>query len=279
MLQPAHVGHLSILRSLIRDGAARGSFDRELATDSREAALFFSNLRQALDTGYFVEEDPRTGDLTTVAVPATSICPTAVARRTSRSDSACSRRSTSASSCGSPASTPNGAATATAARCWPRCSRRRPASAPISCAYTASAATARRWRICSRRSATCWSRKRSITRCTCAPTRRRELGASSPRLDRNDGDDRAARSRFAARPPIAARARCDTVASMADARCPRAVLAGSDAAAAPPPDGWLRSRGSRPRLVDRVLAALRRRARSLDRHHDRLHRDPDGAAR
>ncbi|HYR01160.1 MAG TPA: hypothetical protein VET86_14020, partial [Casimicrobiaceae bacterium] len=67
MLQPAHVGHLSILRSLIRDGAARGSFDRELATDSREAALFFSNLRQALNTGYFVEEDPRTGDLTTVA--------------------------------------------------------------------------------------------------------------------------------------------------------------------------------------------------------------------
>ena len=69
MLQPAHVGHLPILRALIRDGAARGSFDRELATDSREAALFFSNLRQALNTGYFVEEDPRTGDLTTVAVP------------------------------------------------------------------------------------------------------------------------------------------------------------------------------------------------------------------
>jgi hypothetical protein len=69
MLQPAHVGHLSILRALIRDGAQRGSFDRELATDSREAALFFSNLRQALNTGYFVEEDPQTGDLTTVAVP------------------------------------------------------------------------------------------------------------------------------------------------------------------------------------------------------------------
>jgi GNAT superfamily N-acetyltransferase len=69
MLQPAHVAHLPILRALIRDGAARGSFDRELATDSREAALFFSNLRQALNTGYFVEEDPRTGDLTTVAVP------------------------------------------------------------------------------------------------------------------------------------------------------------------------------------------------------------------
>jgi GNAT superfamily N-acetyltransferase len=69
MLHPAHVGHLPVLRALIRDGAARGGFDRELATDSREAALFFSNLRRALTTGYFIEEDPATGDLTTVAVP------------------------------------------------------------------------------------------------------------------------------------------------------------------------------------------------------------------
>ena len=69
MLHPAHVGHLPVLRALIRDGAARGGFDRELATDSREAMLFFSNLRRALTTGYFIEEDPATGDLTTVAVP------------------------------------------------------------------------------------------------------------------------------------------------------------------------------------------------------------------
>jgi len=69
MLHPAHVGHLGVLRALIRDGAARGGFDRTLATDSREAALFFSNLRRALTTGYFIEEDPATGDLTTVAVP------------------------------------------------------------------------------------------------------------------------------------------------------------------------------------------------------------------
>ena len=75
MLRPAHVVDLPILRALIRDGASRGSFDRELATDSREATLFFSNLRQALDTGYFVEEDPRTGDLTTVAVPALRLSP------------------------------------------------------------------------------------------------------------------------------------------------------------------------------------------------------------
>jgi GNAT superfamily N-acetyltransferase len=69
MLQPAHVGHLGILRALIRDGAARGGFDRSLATDSREASLFFSNLRRALTTGYFIEEDAATGDLKTVAVP------------------------------------------------------------------------------------------------------------------------------------------------------------------------------------------------------------------
>lgn len=69
MLHPAHVGHLPILRSLIRDGAARGGFDRSLATDSRETTLFFSNLRRALTTGYFIEENPTTGDLNTVAVP------------------------------------------------------------------------------------------------------------------------------------------------------------------------------------------------------------------
>jgi GNAT superfamily N-acetyltransferase len=69
MLSPAHVGHLPILRALIRDGAARGSFDRELATDSPEAAQFFSNLRRALTTGYFIETDPGTGHLATVAVP------------------------------------------------------------------------------------------------------------------------------------------------------------------------------------------------------------------
>jgi GNAT superfamily N-acetyltransferase len=69
MLHPAHVGHLSVLRALIRDGAMRGGFDRELATDSREATMFFHNLRRALTTGYFIEENPETGDLATVAAP------------------------------------------------------------------------------------------------------------------------------------------------------------------------------------------------------------------
>jgi GNAT superfamily N-acetyltransferase len=68
MLRPAHVVDIPILRALIREGALSGSFDRDLATDSREAALFFTNLRQALASGYFVEADPRTGDLATVAV-------------------------------------------------------------------------------------------------------------------------------------------------------------------------------------------------------------------
>jgi GNAT superfamily N-acetyltransferase len=69
MLRPATVVDLPVLRALIRDGAVMGSFDRDLASESREAALFFANLRQALATGYFVEKDPETGDLATVAVP------------------------------------------------------------------------------------------------------------------------------------------------------------------------------------------------------------------
>ena len=68
MLRPANVVDLPILRALIREGALTGSFDRSLATESRESALFFNNLRQALASGYFVEPDPRTGDLATKAV-------------------------------------------------------------------------------------------------------------------------------------------------------------------------------------------------------------------
>ena len=55
MLQPAHVGHLALLRALIREGAAEGSFDRDLAAESDEAADFFDKLKRALVTGYFVE--------------------------------------------------------------------------------------------------------------------------------------------------------------------------------------------------------------------------------
>jgi GNAT superfamily N-acetyltransferase len=69
MLRPATVVDLPILRALLREGAASGSFDRELAADTRESSLFFSSLREALATGYFVEEDPKTGDLVTRAAP------------------------------------------------------------------------------------------------------------------------------------------------------------------------------------------------------------------
>src|SRR5690349_24392797 len=57
MLAAAHAGHLPSLRAMIRAGAAEGSFDRELAADTPEVTLFFANLRQALVTGYFVEQD------------------------------------------------------------------------------------------------------------------------------------------------------------------------------------------------------------------------------
>src|SRR5262245_203546 len=59
MLAPAHAGHLPTLRALIREGAADGSFDPELAGNSAETSLFFANLRQALVTGQFVVEDAR----------------------------------------------------------------------------------------------------------------------------------------------------------------------------------------------------------------------------
>lgn len=69
MLRPATVVDLPIVRALIREGAARGSFDRALASDSPKANLFFARLRQALATGYFVEVDAQTGEMATVAVP------------------------------------------------------------------------------------------------------------------------------------------------------------------------------------------------------------------
>jgi hypothetical protein len=57
MLTAAHAGHLPTLRAMIRAGAREGSFDRTLAVDSPEVSLFFLNLREALVTGYFVEQD------------------------------------------------------------------------------------------------------------------------------------------------------------------------------------------------------------------------------
>ncbi len=69
MLRPAHIGHLALLRALIREAAREGSLDPELGYESPSAERFFNELRQALKTGYFVVSDPRTGTLRTVAVP------------------------------------------------------------------------------------------------------------------------------------------------------------------------------------------------------------------
>ena len=69
MLRPAHIGHLAMLRALIREGARDGSFQPELAWDSAESDRFFGELKQALKSGYFVVEDRQTGEMRTVAVP------------------------------------------------------------------------------------------------------------------------------------------------------------------------------------------------------------------
>ena len=58
-----------MLRSLIRQGAAEGSFDHSLAADSPSTVEFFARLKRALGSGYFVEEDPKTGRVESVPVP------------------------------------------------------------------------------------------------------------------------------------------------------------------------------------------------------------------
>ena len=58
-----------MLRTLIREAAAEGSFDRGLAADTPAAVEFFARLKRALVSGYFVEEDAKTGRIEAVAVP------------------------------------------------------------------------------------------------------------------------------------------------------------------------------------------------------------------
>jgi len=69
MLRHATGADFPTLRSMIRNGAATGSFDPALAGDSRESSLFFANLRRALTHGFVVEEDPGSGDFLARAVP------------------------------------------------------------------------------------------------------------------------------------------------------------------------------------------------------------------
>ncbi len=57
-----------MLRTLIRQGAADGSFDRELGASTPASEEFFAKLKRALVTGYFVEEG-QSGKIDTVAVP------------------------------------------------------------------------------------------------------------------------------------------------------------------------------------------------------------------
>jgi hypothetical protein len=58
-----------MLRTLIREAAAEGSFERFLAADTPAAVEFFARLKRALVSGYFVEEDSKTGRIEAVAVP------------------------------------------------------------------------------------------------------------------------------------------------------------------------------------------------------------------
>ena len=69
MLAPAHVGHLAMLRTLIREASAEGSLTAGLAGENPQAVEFFAKLKRALVHGYFVEEDSRSGRVESVAVP------------------------------------------------------------------------------------------------------------------------------------------------------------------------------------------------------------------
>jgi hypothetical protein len=58
-----------MLRTLIREASAEGSVTAGLAGDTAQAIDFFAKLKRALVHGYFVEEDPQSRRLESVAVP------------------------------------------------------------------------------------------------------------------------------------------------------------------------------------------------------------------
>ena len=66
-LIPAHAGHFDWIASLLREGAAEGSFDADLASESLDARVFFDNLRRMLATGTFLADR---GDSAPVATAA-----------------------------------------------------------------------------------------------------------------------------------------------------------------------------------------------------------------
>jgi ribosomal protein S18 acetylase RimI-like enzyme len=57
MIAPAQPVHFKVLQDWIRRGAAKGSFDADLAANSGESTVFFANLHQALQTGVFLQQD------------------------------------------------------------------------------------------------------------------------------------------------------------------------------------------------------------------------------
>ena len=170
MLQPAHVGHLAMLRSLIRQGAQDGSFDPELGASSPEAEAFFAKLKRALVTGYFVEEDG--GQIDTVAVPGYVFWPDDRNTGGQPVGFGLFRPSTPATNYGWPASTWARAAAATVARCWRRCSRPRKARRPTSSGSSADPATSTRCSTCSPISASSLRATRRACAGTCVPTPR-----------------------------------------------------------------------------------------------------------
>lgn len=58
MLQAATPAHSALIRRLLREGAAGGSFEAAIADDSPEASLFFANLEAALGSGYLLAPGP-----------------------------------------------------------------------------------------------------------------------------------------------------------------------------------------------------------------------------
>lgn len=57
MLQAATPEHLDFIRRVLREGAAEGSFEAEIAGDSVAASLFFANMADALRSGYLRTPD------------------------------------------------------------------------------------------------------------------------------------------------------------------------------------------------------------------------------
>ena len=90
--------------------------------------MFFSNLRRALTTGYFIEEEPATGELATVAVPGYVYLPDRGGATSQPIGFGLFKTIPEGYELWLTGVDPLGGATATAGPCWARCSPRRPAA-------------------------------------------------------------------------------------------------------------------------------------------------------